>query len=544
MNNAIKGNIVDIIAKRIYPAEMIFNDGIITSITELNEQVSGYILPGFIDAHVHIESSMIIPTEFSRLCLPHGTLATVSDPHEIANVLGMDGIEFMIENSKLTPLEIVFGAPSCVPATTFETAGATIDCDDIAYLLNLPEIGYLSEMMNYPGVLHNDTTVMKKLSIARAARKPIDGHAPGLRGLEAKQYAQAGITTDHECTTLEEALEKIHYGMKILIREGSAAKNFNALHPLLSNYADSCMFCSDDKHPDDLVQGHINECVNRALSLGYDLFDVLKVAHLNPKQHYSIQIGTLQIGDSADFIISNDIQQIDVHTSYVKGICIARNGAITIDLPEFPLQEMSICNASFIEPHDLSIPKHSSTVRIIRCVPGELITHEEIITMKSTDDYLHADINSDIIKIVNVNRYKPSKPALGFVKGIGLQHGAIASTIAHDSHNIIAIGADDISLTNAINALIENKGGICYVHGSEKTILHLDIAGLMSSQNAHVIAQSYEKIDRLVKNNGSNIHAPFMTLSFLGLLVIPSLKLSDKGLFNGDTFSFTPLHIS
>jgi adenine deaminase len=514
----------------------------IRSIERLSEVLHSYILPGFVDAHVHIESSMIIPSEFARLCLPHGTIATVSDPHEIANVLGMRGIEFMIDNAKLTPLTIVYGAPSCVPATSFETAGSSIDIDDIKQLFKKPEIGYLSEMMNYPGVLFSDPMVMEKIRIAQEQGKPIDGHAPGLRGEKARIYANAGITTDHECYSLEEAIEKIEYGMHILIREGSAAKNFDALHPLINLYPESCMFCSDDKHPDDLVRGHINEIVSRAISMGYDVFDVLRIAHLHPKEHYGINIGSLRVGDKADFMLCDNLVDFKPYSVYVNGECIAKHNSITFDLETPHTENYSVCNISHIALDTLSIPSKSEMIRVIECIPGELITKSIIAKIQPIDRALHSDISRDILKIANVNRYHESDIALGFVKGMGLKNGAIASTIAHDSHNIIAIGADDESMLNAINALIECKGGIAYANGERVEILPLDIAGLMSSRNGYDIAKQYEIIDKMAREAGSDIHAPFMSLSFLALLVIPSLKLSDKGLFDGDTFTFTSLY--
>ena len=545
LNNVkeIKGNIVDIHERRIYPVSMILKGQYIQSITEISETQSQYILPGFVDAHVHIESSMIIPTEFARLCIPHGTIATVSDPHEIANVLGMDGIHFMLDNASQSPLTIMFGAPSCVPATSFETAGSIITSEDIQTLLSSSHIGYLSEMMNYPGVIYNDPIVMEKIAIAHSMNKPIDGHAPGLRGENLQKYCKAGISTDHECFSLDEALEKISYGMKILIREGSAAKNYKALHSLIHTNPNSCMFCSDDKHPNDLVLGHINEVVAKSIRLGYDIFDVLRIAHLNPKEHYGIPIGSLQVGDSADFIICDDLQQFIPKEVYIKGDKVAEKGTSLFAIPTLSTNTLSPCSAQFLSIEDLSIPAITDVVRVIECIPGELTTHSGSASLIPKKGALYSDIDQDILKIVIINRYEKSTPALAFVKGIGLTKGAIASTIAHDSHNIICIGVDDISMRNAINSLIECMGGISYSFEDDVEVLPLNIAGLMSTDNGYEIAKRYEQIDRMARNAGSNIHAPFMTLSFLGLLVIPSLKLSDKGLFDGNAFEFTSLYI-
>ncbi|MFN5176955.1 MAG: adenine deaminase [Ignavibacteria bacterium] len=539
----IKGNIVDIHKRIIFPGIVCIEGERISAIHEIHEDLDTYILPGFVDAHVHIESSMIIPTEFSRLCIPHGTIATVSDPHEIGNVLGMKGIEFMLENAKQSPLTIIFGAPSCVPATDFETAGSVITAQDIETLFSNPQIGYLSEMMNYPGVLHKDPEVMSKIAMAHAYNKPIDGHAPGLKGDLARSYIEAGIFTDHECYSLEEALDKVSYGMNILIREGSAAKNFDALHPLIGMHPDKCMFCSDDKHPNDLLHGHINTIVSRAIGLGYDIFDVLKIAHLNPKNHYSIPIGSLNIGDFADFLICSDLNIFNPTSVYIKGKKIAEYGNTLDDIPRFDCADFSPCAISTIQSKALSILDKSKHIRVIGCIPGELTTQSLIAILPSMDGFLHSDTNQDILKITIINRYVESTPALAFVKGIGLKQGAIASTIAHDSHNIICVGVDDESMTNAINQLIMCKGGIAYANGSKVECLPLNIAGLMSSDDGYHVASEYDRIDDIVRQHGSNIHAPFMTLSFLGLLVIPSLKLSDKGLFDGDKFTFTSLYL-
>lgn len=539
----IKGNIVDIHNRRIYPGIVFIEHERIASITEINEKLDTFILPGFIDAHVHIESSMIIPTEFARLCIPHGTIATVSDPHEIANVLGMKGIEFMLDNAKQSPLTIIFGAPSCVPATDFETAGSVITAQDIKTLFSNPQIGYLSEMMNYPGVLYRDPEVMSKIAMAHAYNKPIDGHAPGLKGDAARTYIQAGITTDHECSTLDEAIDKLSHGMSILIREGSAAKNFDALHSLIGLYPNNCMFCSDDKHPNDLVIGHINTLVRRAIELGYDLFDVLRIAHLNPKYHYSIPIGSLQIGDYADLLICSDLHTLKPTSVFIKGKKVAEHGNALFEVPRIECTDFSPCSIPIVDPESLRIPAQSTNVRVIGCIPGELTTLSLTATIQDIEGFLNSDIDQDILKICIINRYNHASPALAFVKGIGLKHGAIASTIAHDSHNIICIGVDDISMTEAINELITCKGGISYAYGSNVECLPLNVAGLMSSDNGYEVAREYERIDAVVRKHGSNIHAPFMTLSFLGLLVIPSLKLSDKGLFDGDSFSFTSVYL-
>lgn len=531
----ISGQYIDISKREIYPADIVIENGIIISINPCIEAPDHYIMPGFVDAHIHIESSMLIPTEFSKLALVHGTIGTVSDPHEIANVLGIKGIDFMIENAKLSPLKCLFGAPSCVPATSFEHSGAIITADDIHQLLSRDDIGYLSEMMNFPGVLKNDEEILKKISSARFFNKPIDGHAPGLLGNDAKTYISHGISTDHECTTLQEALDKISHGMKILIREGSAAKNFDALHPLISLYPHMCMFCSDDKHPDSLLEGHINILIKKAIHLGYDLFDILSIACIHPVTHYSMPIGLLNIGDPADFIIVDSLIDFTVKSVFINGEQVVQNGTLNCTIPSVSCNDMSICNTKYITEKDIILYGDTSLVHVIEAIPGQIVTGRSLYKMESIDGILSSSTIDDILKIIVINRYSNSKPAIGFIKGFGLKCGAIASTIAHDSHNIIAVGVDDTSIMKAVNALIEEKGGIS-LYTNTLSVLPLEIAGLMSSHDAHTVANRYIEIERLVKQTGCTMPAPYMALSFMALLVIPTLKLSDIGLFDGEIF--------
>lgn len=531
----ISGQFVDIFKREIYPADIIIENGIIISITPCIEAPDHYIMPGFVDAHIHIESSMLIPTEFSKLALVHGTIGTVSDPHEIANVLGIKGINFMIENAKLSPLKCLFGAPSCVPATSFEHSGASISADDIHQLLSRDDIGYLSEMMNFPGVLNNDEEILHKISSAKFFNKPIDGHAPGLLGNDAKTYISHGISTDHECTSLQEALDKISYGMKILIREGSVAKNFDALHPLISLFPQMCMFCSDDKHPDSLLEGHINILVKKAIHLGYNLFDVLSIACIHPVKHYSMPIGLLNIGDPADFIIVDSLIDFTIKSVFINGEQVVQNGILDCTIPSVTYNDMTICNTKNITEKDIILYGESSLVHVIEAIPGQIVTGRSLYKMESIDGILSSSTEDDILKIIVINRYSDSKPAIGFIQGFGFKSGAIASTIAHDSHNIIAIGVDDTSIIEAVNALIEEKGGIS-LYNNTLSVLPLDIAGLMSSQDAHTVANRYIEIEHLVKQTGCSMPAPYMALSFMALLVIPTLKLSDIGLFDGEIF--------
>lgn len=543
-NTTVSGQFVDLFARRIYPASVIISDGKIAAINELAEAPQQYIMPGFVDAHVHIESSMVLPTAFAQPAVLHGTVATISDPHEIANVCGMAGISYMIENSKQTPFKFFFGAPSCVPATFFETAGAHIDATATEQLLLNPDIWYLAEMMNFPGVLNDDAEVLGKINAAKKIGKPIDGHAPGLRGDEAAKYISQGISTDHECFTIAEAIEKLEYGMHILIREGSAARNFDELVPLFENHPDKLMFCSDDKHPDELIVSHINALVKRAVALGYDLYDVLRAASINPVTHYKIPVGLLRIGDPADFIITDNLKDFNVLQTYIDGTLVAKDGQSLLE--ETTVEPINNFDTQHKSAYEFRIKAQGSTntIRVIEALDGQLVTNEITAPAKIQDGYIVADVANDILKIAVVNRYSKDAPiALGFIKNFGLQSGALASTVAHDCHNIIVVGVDDEAIANAVNTLIDNKGGIVVVDDNQTQVLALPIAGLMSDKDAYTVAKDYAALDQKAKALGSQLRAPFMTLSFMALLVIPTLKLSDKGLFNGSTFSFTPIEL-
>ena len=540
MQENIKGNIVDLHAEKIYRGELVFENGKIIDIISMGEEDKNlpYILPGFIDSHVHIESSMLIPSEFARLAVVHGTVGSISDPHEIANVCGIEGVHYMIENSKTVPFKATFGAPSCVPATVFETAGAAIDCDGVESLLQMNEIKYLSEMMNFPGVLNGDEEVMRKIALAKKYGKPIDGHAPGLKGEQAKQYISAGISTDHECFTAEEALDKLHYGMKILIREGSAAKNFEALIDLMNEHAENMMFCSDDKHPDSLAIGHINQLCARAVKKNIDVFKVLKAASINPVKHYKMDVGLLQQGDHADFIVVENLSEFDVLQTYINGMLVAEKGQSLIDSKPSSFINRFNCNKKEVTAFSI---RHKGEVHIpvIEALDGQLITNKLQFEPKCSEGCIVSDTERDIIKIVVVNRYHDAPIATSFIKNTGLKKGALASSVAHDSHNIVAVGCTDEEIALAVNAVIEAKGGISAVNDNEVQLLPLPVAGLMSTDNGYKVAEAYTRLDEFSKKVlGSTLASPFMTLSFMALLVIPHLKLSDKGLFDGDRFEF------
>jgi adenine deaminase len=540
----IEGNYVDIFQQKIYPAIISIQDGRILSVTPATDSqlmTNDFILPGFIDSHVHIESSMLVPSEFARLAVVHGTVATVSDPHEIANVCGMEGVEFMIENGKTVPFKFNFGAPSCVPATIFETAGASLDSNDVELLLKREDIKYLSEMMNFPGVLFKDEEVMKKIDAAHRLNKPVDGHAPGLRGEKAKQYIDAGISTDHECFTPEEALDKLNNGMKILIREGSAAKNFEALIDLLNDWPDMMMFCSDDKHPDSLVLGHIDQLCVRAIAKGIDVFKVLKAACINPVLHYKLDVGLLRVNDPADFIVVKDLVRFEVLKTFINGELVAENGKSKIKSKKSGVINQFSCNKKEILDFETPLTIHHSpfTIPVIEALDGQLITNKIMYEPEVINGKMTSDIEDDILKIVVVNRYSNAPVAKAFIKNFKLLKGAMASSVAHDSHNIVAVGVDDESICRAVNLVIEKRGGVSAVSDEKEMVLPLPVAGLMSNEDGYEVAKAYTEIDIMTKKDlGSTLTAPFMTLSFMALLVIPHLKLSDKGLFDGDKFEF------
>lgn len=532
----IEGIIVDVLNRRQFEGELLFEDGIIKEVNPKADVPKQYILPGFTDAHIHIESSMLVPSEFAKLAVRHGTIATVSDPHEIANVCGIDGIEYMIENGNTVPLKFFFGAPSCVPATTFETAGAELDADAIDRLMARDEILYLAEMMNWPGVLNRDPDVMAKIESALKRNKPVDGHAPGLKGENAHQYASAGITTDHECFTKEEALDKLHAGMKIAIREGSAAKNYNALISLLGEYPDKIMFCSDDKHPDDLLRGHMNELAARTLALGYDLFDTLNSFCVLPVQHYNLPVGLLRMDDPADFIVVDNLESMVVTQTWIDGSCVFDNGKVLIDTK--PASIINNFKPYTVSADDFRLKSEKSKHPVIDAFDGELITGKSEAVLPALDGIVQADPEQDIQKIAVINRYHKEKPAVGFIRNFGIRQGAIASSVAHDSHNIIVIGRSDEYIARAVNLIMEAKGGISAVYESEEKILPLPVGGIMTNQPGEETGKAYEELDAMAKQMGSKLKAPFMLISFMALLVIPSLKISDKGLFDGENFTF------
>ena len=535
-SGSVRANLVDIAARRVFAAEIGWSAGVIGRIDELGAANPAWpcLIPGFIDAHVHIESSLLPPAEFARLAVRHGTVASVSDPHEIANVQGLDGVRWMLANAAQTPFHVLFGAPSCVPATAFETAGARLGVADVETLLATPGIGYLSEVMNFPGVLAGDPGLLAMIAAARRRGLPVDGHAPGLSGEAAAAYAAAGIGTDHECATLAEAEDKLRAGMAILIREGSAARNFETLHPLISRYPGRIMLCTDDCHPDDLARGHIDRLVARAIAHGHDLFAVLEAASLTPQRHYGLALGQLRVGDPFNAALVDNLRDFTVRATWLAGELAAENGQSC--LPPVPCQPINRFAARAVRPEELCVaPSDADFSRVIAAEDGQLLTRELRLPLHGPS------VADDVLLIAVVNRYTPTAPAVALVRGFGLQAGALASSVAHDSHNVIGVGCDAASLATALNAVIAAQGGLALVDGDGQVdCLPLPIAGLMSDLAGDTVASRYAALSDGVRHRlGSPLRAPYMTLSFMALLVIPELKLSDRGLFDGRAFTLT-----
>ena len=536
----VTGRIVDIHLRRIYSGEVKIENGRILSILEKQSNEVNYILPGLIDAHVHIESSMLTPGSFAKASVPHGTIGAISDPHEIANVLGLEGVNFMIEDGTKTPFRFWFGAPSCVPATELETSGAILNASDIEELLQRREIKFLAEMMNFPGVINKNSEVMEKISLAKKYGKPVDGHAPGLSGEGLRRYISAGITTDHECSSIEEAIEKITLGMKVIIREGSAGRNLNALKSLYSDYPEMIMLSSDDIHPEMLMKRHLEKLVASLIDEGYDIYDVIRSVTINPVMHYGLDAGLLRPGDPADFIIVDDPRRMNVIETWIGGQKVFDRGDILFEYkPGIPLNKF---NCSTVGKIEIIVPRQSGEIRVITAFDGELFTKETLCEIPA-GNYVEPDVSGDMLKIVVKDRYKDAPPAVGFIKGFGLKRGAFASSVAHDSHNIISIGTNDNDIIEAVNEIVKLKGGLAVSNNGKVISMQLNIAGIMSDKPCNVVAEEYEYLSELVKEMGSSMSSPFMTLSFMALLVIPELKISDRGLFDVNQFKYVPVFV-
>jgi adenine deaminase len=536
----VQGYLADIASKRFRPVRMLIRGGKIEKVESIPQPEDDiYILPGLVDSHIHIESSMLSPQQFSSLALAHGTVATVSDPHEIANVLGKDGIEFMVRDGNRSPLKFHFGVPSCVPSTPFETAGAIIDSRAIEELISDERFKYLAEMMNFPGVINQDEEVVRKLQLAREYGKPIDGHAPGVRGEDLEKYVSAGISTDHECHDYDEALEKIRAGMTIQIREGSAARDFDALYPLIDQYPGQVMLCSDDRHPNDLIRGHIDELIRKGLSYGLNFFNLLQAATWNPVKHYGLDVGLLQEGDPADFILVDDPDSFKIRSVYIEGQQVYDQEKVLYE----PLADKkpNVMNPRHLMPEDFKVKARSNRVRVIHALDNQLFTSSSWETLADDGGLLHSDTEKDVLKVAVVNRYQPQLPSVGFIRNFGLKKGAIATSIAHDSHNLLVVGVGDNSIAEAIRLLREQKGGIVVYDGNQGRGLPLEIAGLMTHRPGREVAARYEQLTEEARILGCTLEAPFMTLSFMALPVIPELKITDQGLFDVTTFQHTGL---
>lgn len=548
-----QGIIVDVISRRKFKGEVAVENGKIISIEEKEHENEQYILPGLVDAHVHIESSMTVPSVFARMAVARGTVAVVSDPHEIANVMGEEGIDYMLEDARKAPLKVYFGVPSCVPATPFESAGAVLDAGAVDRLLAREDLPYLSEMMNFPGVVMEFPEVMAKLESAKKYDKVIDGHAPGLRGSDLQKYVNAGISTDHECFAYEEAVEKIKPGMKILIREGSSARNFDTLYSLIDEYPESVMLCTDDSHPDTLIyEGHIDKLLRRGQEKGIDIYNLIRAAVINPVEHYRLNVGLLREGDPADFIIVDDLKAFNVMKTFIDGNCVYDNGKVLFSVEKAPVK--NVFNRGKISINDVKLAVSTSKnnreqingqqmnkIRVIVAQDGELVTGQELALPKLENGNLVSDPARDILKMVVLSRYADDPVQIGFIKNIGLKKGAIASSIAHDSHNIIAVGATDEDIVGAVNRLVENRGGIVVGTADKLLDLPLEVAGLMSTLDGKKVATRYQLLNEEARKLGTSLMSPFMTLSFMSLLVIPELKLGDKGLFDVTKFEFVEL---
>ena len=529
----IKGNLLNVFTEEIYPAEISLEKGLIKCVKPVKENFDDIILPGFIDAHIHIESSMLSPSRFAEVVVPHGTTSVVTDPHEIANVMGTTGIEYMMRDAATVPLNVFFTASSCVPATAFETSGAKINSHEIDKLLDNDNMVALGEMMNFPGVLADDEEVLAKIAVTKKHQKPVDGHAPLLSGEGLCKYVRAGISTEHECTTKTEVTEKRKLGMKVMLRQGSSAKN---LKDLIGAGGD--FLVSDDKHPEDLIKGHVDLMVKEAIKLGLDPVEAVEMVTINPASHYKLNNGSISPGRSADLIVVDDLENLNVKKVFIKGKLVAQDNK-----PLFPVKPIKIDNSFIVHsksPSDFEISSKNEEerVNVIEVIEGQLITGESEAVLKVDDSYLQPDLEEDILKIAVVERYGHNRISNAFVNGFRLQKGAIASSVAHDSHNIIVVGTTASDMVDVVNHLIKNGGGLVASADGKINSLKLSIAGLMSNENAETVSFKLKVLKEKVKSMGCKLDSPFMTLSFMALLVIPQLKISDLGLFDGEKFQF------
>lgn len=579
MERVIVANMVDVEFNDMYPAEIHIDDGIITDVipivtsnpTDVDLDFEGILLPGFIDSHIHIESSMLTPANFAKACVRHGTTSVIADDHEIANVLGLKGINFMIDNGHEVPFDFFYAAPSCVPATSFETSGAVIDSELVKMILKLNDVVSLGEIMNFPGVLAGDEEVFKKIEYAKKLNKPIDGHAPLLTGEDLKTYVNAGISTDHEASSFDEAIEKKKLGMKVMVREGSSAKNFNDILNIndrkifWANNEDTSdlshddfniliknpifdFLVSDDKNPIDLEKGHLNLLIKRLINLDVFPIEAIKMVTINPAKHYNLNVGSISVGKRANFVLIDNFNDFNILKTFVGGECVYEDGKVLFDAPVAELENTFELSDKTPEDFDVKVDMENGTVRVrvIKVMDGSLITDQTIKELEVKDYIVQENVDRDILKLAVVNRYGGDTVANGFVKGFGIKGGAFASSVAHDSHNIIVVGTNTRDMAKAVNLVKENQGGLAVVSQKRdiKESLELPLAGLMCNDDVETVALKLKNLQNILKVLGCELKAPFMTMSFLALLVIPSLKLSDKGLFDSDAFEFVDLIVN
>ena len=545
--NMVRGHIVDVASKSIFDGAVSYRDGYVTGITRCPVAADApFIMPGLIDAHIHIESTLLTPENYAALAVAKGVTGVVADPHEIANVIGIEGVDFMIRNGAGVHFNFNWGASPCVPCTSFETPGASLGISEMAELLRWKEICCVGEFMNAFGVISGDAMCLAKIEEGRKAGKPIDGHAPGLDRESLARYAAAGISTDHECVSLREALDHLSVGIDVIIREGSASVDFEALSPLLADYREHLMFCSDDKYPDEMEHGYIDDMVRRSLKKGYPLWNVLNAACLEPVRHYNLNCGLLRVGDKADFILVDNLEDFNVIGTYIDGMKVfGPDGVDPVALRRQRSCGSGIPNrfeAEKIADEDIRLPwKYGEQARVIVASDRSIRTCAATCLPKVENGFAVADTATDMLKIVVLNRYAPAKPQVAFISGFKLKRGAMAATIAHDSHNIVAIGVEDASIVDAVNSIVEMRGGMVFCDGSRTISLPLPVAGLMSPLDGEVVAKKYAALRLMAQSQGCPFNAPFMTMAFMSLPVIPELKITDKGLFDVNKFAFTNL---
>ncbi len=532
-SSLIKGNLLNVFTEEIYPAEIFFENGVIKCVKPVKEDLDDFILPGFIDAHIHIESSMLTPSRFAETVVPHGTTSVISDPHEIANVVGLDGIKYMMKDAESVPLNVFFTAPSCVPATSFETSGAVIGVEELDELLRQDNIVALGEMMNFPGVLAEDPLVMEKIRLARKYNKPVDGHAPLLSGPDLCKYIGAGISTDHECTSTEEAMEKIRLGMKIMIREGSSARNMVDLVSVGGDF-----IVSDDKDIEELLIGHVDVMLRKAVEFGLDPIDAVKMVTINPCIHYNLNRGCISPGKPADIVIVDNLKDFNVKKVFIEGNLVASDHEALFSFKPLLIENTFNLSPKMSEDFEVLSSKDKETVRVIEVMEGQLLTHKIEAVLKVDNGKINPDVENDVLKISVVERYGHGRISNAFVHGFGIEKGAIASSVAHDSHNIIVVGTNSKDMAYAVNKLSENNGGLVAISDEQYKSLMLPVAGLMSTRGAEEVSRECRDLNEMLVNMGCKLNTPFMALSFMALLVIPKLKISDKGLFDVENFKF------